>query len=118
MKNLFLSLVLVMVGLVANSQVFVVTTDTIQYFQRPKEVKFVPSVEQGLIDYTSLRKGKLVYTIDVTNKTLSMRLSDDEVVNFNITEIFKSPSTDVLVSFECIDDNGFKGVIALYKSDN
>ena len=118
MKNLFLSLVLVMAGLVANSQVFVVTTDTIQYFQRPKEVKFVPSVEQGLIDYTSLRKGKLVYTIDVTNKTLSMKLSDDEVVNFNITEIFKSPSTDVLVSFECIDDNGFKGVIALYKSDN
>ena len=118
MKNLFLSLVLVMVGLVSNSQVFVVTTDTIQYFHRPKEVKFVPSVEQGLIDYTSLRKGKLVYTIDVTNKTLSMRLSDDEVVNFNITEIFKSSSTDVLVSFECIDDNGFKGVIALYKSDN
>ena len=67
MKNLFLSLVLVMVGLVANSQVFIVTTDTIQYFQRPKEVKFVPSVEQGLIDYTSLRKGKLVYTIDVTD---------------------------------------------------
>ena len=118
MKNLFLSLVLVMVSLVSNSQVFVVTTDTIQYFQRPKEVKFVPSVEQGLIDYTSLRKGKLVYTIDVTNKTLSMRLSDDEVFNFNITEIFKSSSTDVLVSFECIDDNGFKGVIALYKSDN
>jgi hypothetical protein len=118
MKNLFLSLVLVMVGLVANSQVFVVKTDTIQKFQHPKEVNFIPSLENGLINYTKLGKGEVVYTIDVDNKSLTMKNGKGVMFNFIITEVFKNPSKDILVSFECVDAKGFKGVVVLYKSDN
>ena len=103
MKNLFLSLVLVMVGLVANSQVFVVTTDTIQKFQHPKEVNFIPSLENGLINYTKLGKGKVVYTIDVQKESLTMKNGEGVIFNFVITEFFKSNSTGILVSFECVD---------------
>ena len=118
MKNLFLSLVFVMIGLVANSQVFVVTTDTIQKFQHPKDVKFIPSLENGLITYTKLGKGKVVYTIDIQNESLTMKNGEGTEFNFIITEVFKSQSSDVLVSFECVDNKGFKGVIVLYKSEN
>ena len=118
MKKLFLSLVLVMVGLVANSQVFVVTTDTIQKFQHPKEVNFIPSLENGLINYTKLGKGKVVYTIDVQKESLTMKNGEGVIFNFVITEFFKSNSTDILVSFECVDNKGFKGNVVLYKTEN
>ena len=117
MKNLFLSLVLVMVGLVANSQVFVVKTDTTQYFSHPKSVKFVESVEKNLITYKNLYKTVVYFTIDLNKNTLDLVNSSGDKSSFTISEVFKSSESDVIVSFEFQDDVGNKAVLVVYKTE-
>lgn len=104
--------------MIASSQVYVVRTDTIQKFEHPSELKFIEAVESESMNYTTLNVGEVIYTIDLEQKTLFMKNGEGNEFEFVITEIFPNPSRDVLASFECTDSKGFKGVMALYKSEN
>jgi hypothetical protein len=100
-----------------HAQVYEVHTDTIQYFEHPIEMKFLEALESEQITYTRLGKGDVQYTIDLDNRKLTLiQASGVESFSFEITEVFNAPD-DVITSFECVDNKGFVGVIALYKTE-
>jgi len=99
------------------AQVFEVHTDTIQYFEHPSEMKFLESLESEQITYTKLGKGDVQYTIDLDNRKMVMIPNAGiENVTFEITEVFDAPE-GIVTSFECRDNSGFLGVIALYETE-
>lgn len=101
-----------------HAQVFEVHTDTIQYFEHPSELKFIESLESEQITYTKLGKGDVQYNIDMDNRKMVMILNaGEENVTFDITEVFDAPE-GIVTSFECKDESGFLGVIALYENEN
>ena len=114
--HFFLAFVLLLPAF-GHAQVFEVHTDTIQYFEHPLEMKFLEALDANQITYTKLGKGDVQYTIDLDNRKLTLiQASGVESFTFEITEVFSSPE-DVITSFECVDNKGFVGVIALYKTE-
>jgi hypothetical protein len=108
MKNLFLSLVLVMVGLVANSQVVTVTITKFQNFNHSSSIPTFEAMKSDLIEYPNYGIGKNVYTFDFNKRTVNL-------VNCNgnftspIVEVFNTGNT-----FDCIvDDNGVRTYFTL-----
>jgi hypothetical protein len=100
-----------------HAQVFEIHTDTIQYFEHPIEMKFLEALETEQITYTRLGKGDVQYTIDLDNRKMVMiPNAGEENVTFDITEVFDSPE-GIVTSFECKDNAGFLGVIALYETE-
>jgi len=100
-----------------HAQVFEIHTDTVQYFEHPIEMKFLEALESKQITYTRLGKGDVQYTIDLDNRKLTLiQASGVESFTFEITEVFSSPE-NVITSFECVDNKGFVGVIALYENE-
>jgi len=72
MKNLFLSLVLVMVGLVANSQVITVTVTTDQKFNHSSDISTIQAMELDSIEYPFYTVGYNVYVFDLNKRTMSI----------------------------------------------
>jgi hypothetical protein len=76
MKNLFLSLVLVMVGLVANSQVITVKVTTSQNFSHPSLISTVQAMKDDVIEYPYHIVGENIYTFNLKNKTVTLENSE------------------------------------------
>jgi hypothetical protein len=72
MKNLFLSLVLVMVGLVANSQVITVTVTTDQKFNHSSDISTVQAMELDSIEYPYYTVGNNIFVFDLKKRTMSL----------------------------------------------
>lgn len=87
MKNLFLSLVLVMVGLVANSQVITVNIHTVQNFNHSSVMSTVQARQLDLIEYPSHIVGENVYTFDLNKKILTFKNSNGSFFTFKIVEV-------------------------------
>jgi hypothetical protein len=87
MKNLFPSLVLVMVGLVANSQVITVNIHTVQNFNHSSSMSTVQARQLDLIEYPSYTVGENVYTFDLDKKIVTFKNSDGSFFSFNIIDI-------------------------------
>ena len=103
MKNLFLSLVLVMVGLVANSQVITVTATTIQKFNHSSSISTIDAMESNLIEYPEYIVGDNTYTFDLNNKTLTLK-NCSGVFTYKIVKINKSDNILDCVAFDGIGD--------------
>jgi hypothetical protein len=102
---------------ITKGQIYEVHTDTIKYFEHPIEMKFLEALESEQITYTRLGKGDVQYTIDLDNRKMVMiPNAGEENVTFDITEVFDAPE-DIVTSFECKDNGGFLGVIALYENE-
>jgi hypothetical protein len=115
--HFFLLAALLYLPLITQGQVYEVHTDTIQYFEHPTELKFLEALESEQITYTKLCKGDVQYTIDLDNRKMVMIPNVGlENVTFEITEIFDA-SEGIVISFECKDNSGFLGVIALYETE-
>ena len=110
MKNLFLSLVLVMVGLVANSQVITVTVTTIQKFSHSSDISTIQAIELGSIEYPFYTVGKNVYVFDLDKKIMSLNGGK----TWPITEINKSENV-----LDCIVvDNGVTVLYVMGETSN
>jgi hypothetical protein len=72
MKNLFLSLVLVMVGLVVNSQVITVTVTTDQKFNHSSNISTIQAMELGVIEYPYYTIGYNVFVFNLNKRTMSI----------------------------------------------
>lgn len=115
--HFFLLAALLYLPLISQGQVYEVHTDTIQYFEHPTELKFLEALESEQFTYTKLGKGDVQYTIDLENRKMVMIPNAGlENVSFDITEIFDA-SEGIVTSFECKDNSGFLGVIALYETE-
>jgi hypothetical protein len=80
-------------------------------------LKFLEALESEQITYTKLGKGDVQYTIDLENRIMVMIPNAGlENVSFDITEVFDA-SEGIVTSFECKDNSGFLGVIALYETE-
>jgi hypothetical protein len=102
---------------ITKGQIYEVHTDTIQYFEHPIEMKFLEALESEQITYTTLGKGDVQYSIDLDNRKMVMIPNAGlENVTFDITEVFDSPES-IVTSFECKDNAGFLGVVALYETE-
>lgn len=103
---------------IAQAQVYVVHTDTVQYFEHPTDLKFLEALESDEITYTQLGQGDVQFTIDLENRELVMiPETGPKNFTFEITEIFDAPE-GIVTSFECKDGSGFLGVIALYENED
>lgn len=76
MKNFFLSLVLVMVNLVANSQVVTLTLTKGQNFTHDASISTYEAMDLNLIDYPYHTVGKNVFTFDLNTKKLTIENCD------------------------------------------
>jgi len=113
MKNLFLSLVLVMVGLVANSQVVTVTITKFQNFNHSSSIPTFDAMDSDLIEYPNYGIGKNVYTFDFNKRTVNLVNCNGEFV-LPIIEVFNTKNV-----FDCIvDDNGTKTYYTLGKIED
>ena len=88
MKNLFLSLVLVMVGLVANSQVVTLTLTKGQNFTHDANISTYDAMNSNLIEYPYHTVGKNVFTFDLNTKKLTIE-SCDGVFVYDIVYVEK-----------------------------
>ena len=103
MKNLFLSLVLVMVGLVANSQVITITATTIQTFNHSSSISTIDAMESNLIEYPEYIVGDNTYTFDLNNKILTLK-NCDGFFTYNIIKVNESNNILDCVIFDGIGD--------------
>lgn len=99
MKNLFLSLVLVMVGLVADSQVITVNVHTIQNFNHTSSMSTVDAMRLDLIEYPSYGSGENIYTFDINKKILTLKNSNG-VFTSEIVKVNKNKNTLDCVVFD------------------
>lgn len=90
MKNLFLSLVLVMVGLVANSQVITVNVHESQKFIHSSSISTVNAMKLDVIEYPYYTVGENTLIFDLKNKTLTIKnltgVSTGQIVEINKSE--------------------------------
>ena len=87
MKNLFLSLVLVMVSLFANSQVYTLSLKQVYTFEHPDTISLYDAQTANVLEFTALYDVKVTVIYDLTNKTVTMINSDSSVWEGTITEI-------------------------------
>ena len=103
MKNLFLSLVLVMVGLVSNSQVITVTFTKCQNFTHPSNISLVEAMNSNLIEYPYHTEGKNVFTFDFNTKVLTIENSDG-VYFYTIDNVTKNNNVvDCVIVYEGVE---------------
>jgi hypothetical protein len=105
MKNLFLSLVLVMVGLVANSQVITVNIHTVQNFNHSSSMSTVQSRQLDLIEYPNYTVGENLYTFDLDKKILTLK-NCKGFFTCNIIEVNKNENI-----LDCIVFDGVRNVL-------
>ena len=110
MKNLFLSLVLVMVSLVSNSQVITVTVTTIQKFNHSSDISTIQAMELDVIEYPKYVVGNNVYVFDLDKRTMSHNGKKPLI----ISEINKSENV-----LDCIVlDNGLPILFVMGETSN
>jgi len=110
MKNLFLSLVLVMVGLVANSQIVTVTITKFQNFNHSSSIPTFEAMNLDLIEYPNYGIGKNVYTFNFNKRTVNL-VNCNGNFTLPIVEVFNTKNV-----FDCIvDDNGVRTYYTLGK---
>jgi hypothetical protein len=110
MKNLFLSLVLVMVGLVANSQVIIVTVTTDQKFNHSSDISTIQAMELDSIEYPYYTVGNNVFIFDLNKRTMSLNGGKTLI----ISKINKSENT-----LDCIVlDNGASVLFVMGETSN
>jgi len=110
MKNLFLSLVLVMVGLVANSQVITVTVTTDQKFNHSSDISTIQAMELDSIEYPYYTVGNNVFVFDLNKRTMSLNGGKTLI----ISKINKSENT-----LDCIVlDNGASVLFVMGETSN
>jgi hypothetical protein len=110
MKNLFLSLVLVMVGLVANSQVIIVTVTTDQKFNHSSDISTIQAMELESIEYPYYTVGNNVFIFDLNKRTMSLNGGKTLI----ISKINKSENT-----LDCIVlDNGASVLFVMGETSN
>ena len=110
MKNLFLSLVLVMVGLVANSQVITVTVTTDQKFNHSADISTIQAMELDAIQYPYYTVGNNVFIFDLNKRTMSLNGGKTLI----ISKINKSENT-----LDCIVlDNGASVLFVMGETSN
>jgi hypothetical protein len=110
MKNLFLSLVLVMVGLVANSQVITVTVTTDQKFNHSSDISTVQAMELDSIEYPYYTVGNNIFVFDLKKRTMSLNGGKTLI----ISKINKSENT-----LDCIVlDNGASVLFVMGETSN
>ena len=110
MKNLFLSLVLVMVGLVANSQVITVTVTTDQKFNHSADISTIQAMESDSIEYPYYTVGNNVFVFDLKKRTMSLNGGKTLI----ISKINKSENT-----LDCIVlDNGASVLFVMGETSN
>jgi hypothetical protein len=110
MKNLFLSLVLVMVGLVANSQVITVTVTTDQKFNHSSDISTIQAMELDAIEYPYYTVGNNVFVFDLNKRTMSLNGGKTLI----ISKINKSENT-----LDCIVlDNGASVLFVMGETSN
>ena len=98
MKHRFLSIVSVMLGLTANSQVITVNVTTDQKFNHPADISTVDAIEKGTIDYPYYTVGNNVFVFDLNKRTMSLNSGK----TLNISKINKTNNV-----LDCIVlDNG------------
>lgn len=107
MKNLFLSLVLVMVGLTANSQVITVTARKLQNFKHESNISTISAIKSNSIEYPYYVIDENIFKFDLDNKTLTIDNSRGSSV-YTIVEI-NSNSTNVI---DCV--TMFNGTATLF----
>jgi hypothetical protein len=112
MKNLFLSLVLVMVGLVANSQVITVNIHTVQNFNHSSSMSTVQARQLDLIQYPNYTVGENVYTFDLDKKILTFKNSNGSVFSSEITEVNKNENI-----LDCIVFDGVRNILFIAGSN-
>jgi hypothetical protein len=114
MKNLFISLVLVMVGLVANSQVITVNIHTVQNFNHSSSMSTVHARQLDLIEYPNYTVGENVYTFDLNKKILTFKNSNGNIFSFKIIDITQNENI-----LDCIVFDGIGNVLfMLGENDN
>ena len=86
MKHTFLSIVSVMLGLTANSQVITVNVTTDQKFNHPADISTVDAIEKGTIDYPYYTVGNNVFVFDLNKRTMSLNSGK----TLNISKINKT----------------------------
>jgi hypothetical protein len=127
MKNLFLSLVLVMIGLVANSQVITVNIHTVQNFNHSSSMSTVQARQLDLIEYPSYTVGENVYTFDLDKKILTFKNSNGNIFSFKIIDITQNENILDCIVFDGIgnvlfmlgeNDNGEKEFLTEYINDD
>jgi len=127
MKNLFLSLVLVMVGLVANSQVITVNIHTVQNFNHSSSMSTVYARQLDLIEYPNYTVGENVYTFDLNKKILTFKNSNGNIFSFKIIDITQNENILDCIVFDGIgnvlfmlgeNDNSEKEFLTEYISDD
>ena len=110
MKNLFLSLVLVMVGLVANSQVITVTVTTDQKFNHSADISTIQAMESDAIEYPYYTVGNNVFVFDLKKRTMSLNGGKTLI----ISKINKSENT-----LDCVVlDNGVSVLFVMGETSN
>ena len=105
MKNLFLSLVFVMIGLVANSQVITVNVHTVQNFNHSSDMSTVQARQLDLIEYPNYTTGENVYTFDLDKKILTLK-NCKGFFTCNIIEVNKNENI-----LDCIVFDGIGNVL-------
>lgn len=110
MKHRFLSIVSVMLGLTANSQVITVNVTTDQKFNHPADISTVDAIEKGTIDYPYYTVGNNVFVFDLNKRTMS--LNSGKILN--ISKINKTNNV-----LDCIVlDNGVSILFVMGETSN
>jgi len=114
MKNLFLSLVLVMVGLVVNAQVITVNIHTVQNFNHSSSMSTVQARQLDLIEYPNYTVGENVYTFDLDKRILTFKNFNGSILTFKIIDITQNENI-----LDCIVFDGIRNVLfMLDENDN
>lgn len=87
MKHTFLSIVSVMLGLTANSQVITVKIHTVQNFNHSSAMSTVQARQLDLIEYPSHIVGDNVYTFDFEKKLVTLTNSHGSFYSCNMIEV-------------------------------
>lgn len=90
MKNTLITITLILVSLISNSQTITVTSQGLQNYFRPKNLNLKECQDQNLVDYTFFGNGECDYIFDLDKNVLTMRPWDGSVSNFKIDEFTKS----------------------------
>ena len=100
MKNLFLSLILVMAGLVANSQVITVTVTKAQNFTHDSNISTIDAMNSNLIEYPYHTVGKNVFVFDFNTKVLTIE-GGNESYFYTIANVTKNSNVvDCIIVYE------------------
>lgn len=91
MKNTILTIALVLLSFISNSQVVTVSTKGLQVYFRPKDMTLQECQEQNLVNHKYFGNGDCQYIFDLNGKVFTMKpLYTDWVFTCKITEVRKN----------------------------